>query len=85
MAFFQHVGNTPFESERLNKRERGTYIDRTQSFKILLLILSCPAALHVFKSLSIFKTSLELILRLLSLVSVMDVKSRSELSPSESV
>ena len=57
MAFFQHVGNTPFENERLNKRERGTYMDRAHAFKILLLILTCPAALHVFKPLSIFKTS----------------------------
>ena len=32
-------------------------MDGAHSFKILLLILSCPAALHVFKPLSIFKTS----------------------------
>ena len=60
-------------------------MDRAHSFKILLLILSCPTALHVFKPLSIFKTSLELILRLLGLDSVKNVKSGSELSPSESV
>ena len=60
-------------------------MDRGHCFKILLLILSCPTALHVFKPLSIFKTSLEIILRLLSLDSVKNVKSGSELSPSESV
>ena len=55
-------------------------MDRAHSFKIISLILSCPTALHVFKTLSIFKTSLELILRLLSLDSVINVKFNQEAS-----
>ena len=60
-------------------------MDRAQSYKIRLLIITCPTALQVFKPLSIFKTSLELIQRLLSPDSVINVKSGSELSPSQSV